>query len=87
MADNATWTTNLTFDENQTFQTTMDGDQTFDTTMNEITQVFSSDHTKLLNRDAAQQHPITSITDLAPELGARPSTALSNQDILDILST
>lgn len=73
----ADWTTDLTFDE----------DQTFDTTMNEVVEVFSSDHTKLLNRDVPDQHPINAITNLDPELSARPSTAMSNQDILNILTT
>lgn len=73
----ADWTTELTFDEDQTFNTTMD----------EIVKVVEADHTQLINRDAPEQHPITSITYLEPELEARPSTALSNQDILNILST
>lgn len=88
MADNATWTTNLTFDEAENFNTTFQNDvQLFDTTMDQITEVVTSDHTKLTNRDAAQQHPITAITDLAPELDARPSTAMTNMDILKIMQS
>lgn len=83
----ADWTTNLTFDEEQTFSTTYDEKQTFDTTYDETVEVMTSDHTKLINRDVPEQHPINAITDLNPELGARPSTALSNQDILNILTT
>lgn len=73
----ADWTTNLTFDE----------DQTFDTTMTEITEVVSNDHTELLNRDAAEQHPITSITNLSTELGNRvvSGDTLTNQDIEQII--
>lgn len=87
MVDNATWTTKLTFDEEQTFGTTFDEEQTFETTYDEVVKVMSSDHTKLINRDVPDQHPILAITNLTPELGARPSTALSNQDILNILTT
>jgi len=73
----ADWTTTLTFDE----------EQTFDTTMDTITEVVTSDHTKLINRDAAQQHPITSITNLSNELGNRvvEGNALTNQEIEQII--
>lgn len=77
MAD-ATWTTELTFDE----------DQTFDTTMSEIVEVVTSDHTKLNNRDAAEQHPITSITNLSTELGNRvvAGDTLTNEEIEQIIT-
>ena len=73
----ADWTTTLTFDE----------DQTFDTTMTEITEVVTSDHTKLINRDAAQQHPIGAITNLSTELGNRvvSGNTLTNEDIEQII--
>lgn len=77
MTEPADWTTNLTFDE----------DPAFDTTMSEITEVATSDHTKLINRDAAQQHPITAITNLNTELDNRvvDGNALTNQEIEQII--
>lgn len=71
------WTTTLTFDEEQTFETTMD----------EITEVVTSDHTKLINRDAAQQHPISAITNLNTELENRvvEGNTLTNQEIEQII--
>lgn len=73
----ADWTTELTFDQ----------DQTFETTMEEITEVVTSDHTKLTNRDAPQQHPIESITNLNTELGNRvvSGNTLTNEDIEQII--
>lgn len=73
----ADWTTELTFDQ----------DQTFETTMAEITEVVTSDHTKLTNRDAPQQHPIASITNLNTELGNRviSGNTLTNEDIEQII--
>lgn len=73
----ADWTTALTFDENQTF----------DTAMSEVTEVVTSDHTKLINRDAAQQHPINAITNLNTELENRlvSGNVLSNQEIEQII--
>ena len=72
----ATWKTALTFDEDQTFETTMD----------EVVTVVTSDHRELTHRDAEEQHPISSITYLTPELSVRPSQAMSNQDIQNILN-
>ena len=71
------WTTTLIFDEDQTFETTMD----------EVTEVVTSDHTKLINRDVAQQHPITAITNLNTELGNRvvDGNTLTNQEIEQII--
>lgn len=73
----ADWITALTFDENQTFETTME----------EITEVVTSDHTKLTNRDAPQQHPIASITNLNTELGNRvvAGNTLTNEEIEAII--
>lgn len=72
------WTTTLIFDE----------DQTFDTTMDEVTEVVTSDHTKLINRDAAEQHPISAITNLNTELGNRvvDGNTLTNQEIEQIIT-
>lgn len=76
MAD-STWTTALTFDE----------DQTFDTTMDQVVEVVTSDHTKLINRDAAEQHPIGSITNLSTELNNRvvAGDTLTNEEIEKII--
>lgn len=86
MSDNASWTTNLTFTDSETFNTTFQTTETFNTTMDEVVQVTTSDHRKLTHRDAEAQHPIESITNLTPELSVRPSTALSNLDIQNILN-
>lgn len=74
----ADWTTTLTFDEGQTF----------DTTMEEVVEVVTSDHTKLNNRDAAQQHPINAITNLNTELGNRvvSGDTLTNLEIEQIFT-
>ena len=71
------WTTALTFEEDATFETAMD----------QITEVATSDHTKLINRDAAEQHPISSITNLNTELDNRvvDGNALTNQEIEQII--
>ena len=45
----------------------------------------TADHTKLLNRDAPNQHPIESITNLNETLSAMPAAALSNTEIQNIL--
>lgn len=76
MAD-STWTTALTFDE----------DQTFDTTMDQVVEVVTSDHTKLINRDAAEQHPIGAITNLNTELNNRvvAGDTLTNEEIEQII--
>lgn len=73
----ADWTTELTFDEEQTFETTME----------EVVEVVTSDHTKLINRDAAEQHPINAITNLNTELDNRvvDGNALTNQEIEQII--
>ena len=42
----------------------------------------TTDHTKLLNRAAPNQHPIT---DLSETLSAMPAAALSNTEIQNIL--
>lgn len=77
MTTPADWTTALTFDT----------DSTFDTTMDEVVEVVTSDHTKLSNRDAAEQHPISSITNLNTELDNRvvSGNALSNLEIEQII--
>lgn len=83
----ADWTTNLTFSEDATFNTEFSGVETFDTTMDQVVQVITSDHRELNYRDADNQHPISAITDLSPELGVRPSSAMSNMDIQNIMNS
>lgn len=82
----AEWTTALTFDQDETFSTTMNEAETFNTDMEQVVEVVTSDHRKLTHRDAEGQHPISSIINLDPELQARPSAALTNTDIQNILS-
>ena len=85
MSDSATF--NTTFTETEAFNMTFDAEETFKTEMTQIVKVMSSDHRELSHRDAEEQHPIEAITNLAPELVARPSAALSNTDIQNILNT
>lgn len=59
-------------------------------TSGQMTGVLSrvtTDHTVLTGRDADDQHPIKAITNLEPELDFRPNSALTNEDILNILNT
>ena len=74
MSDSATF--NMTFSEEETFKTEM----------SEVVKVTTSDHRELTHRDAEEQHPISSITYLTPELNVRPSQAMSNMDIQNILN-
>lgn len=83
--DKAVWTTALSFDDAEAFETSFEGAETFNTTMDQVVEVTTSDHRKLTHRDAAEQHPIGAITALEPELGVRPSSALTNSEIQDIL--
>ena len=85
MSYSATFDT--TFSDVENFKTVFTAEETFNTEMTQIVEVVTSDHRQLNHRDAVDQHPITSITNLIPELGVRPSTAMSNQDIQNILST
>lgn len=83
---NGTFQVDLSFDDDSAFDANFsNGTETFETDMGEVTQVVTGDHRKLTYRDAADQHPIMAITNLAPELETRPSTAMSNQDIQNIL--
>lgn len=84
MSDSATF--KMAFTESEAFNMTFKAEETFATEMTEVVQVTTSDHRELTHRDAAEQHPIESITNLTPELSVRPSTALSNLDIQNILN-
>lgn len=83
----AEWTTNLTFSEDTTFNTEFGGVENFDTTMDQIVEVVTSDHRELNYRDAPGQHPISAISYLSQELDQKPSTAISNTDIQNILNS
>lgn len=87
MPENTDFTTAMTFDESAAFDMTFSDVENFNTEMNEVVNVVTSDHRELTHRDAAEQHPIDSITYLSTELSSRPSTAMTNQDIFNILST
>ena len=86
MPEPTEWTTELIFEDDPTFDLEFEDAETFDTTMDRIVEVMTSDHRELTHRDAAEQHPIESITHLEPELAVRPSAALNNQDIQNILN-
>lgn len=72
--------------DSATFNMDFSADEIFQTQMTETVQITASDHRKLMYRDAEEQHPISSITYLTPELNVRPSTAMSNTDIQNILN-
>lgn len=64
--------------------------QSFDSdfgTLQEVMVGGTTDHNELLNRDLANQHPISAITDLETELDGKLESvpAMSNQDIENIL--
>lgn len=44
----------------------------------------TDDHTELVNRDAADQHPESAITGLAADLAARPSEVITDADIWNL---
>ena len=45
------------------------------------------DHTILTGRDAPDQHPIASVTNLEPALSALPSQVITNADIQAIMNS
>lgn len=59
----------------------------FDCRMTRAVRVPETDHARLHNRDAPDQHPIEAITGLSGELGARltDSDALTNLEIESLL--
>lgn len=87
MPENTDFTTAMTFDESAAFDMTFSDVENFNTEMNEVVNVVTSDHRELTHRDAAEQHPIESITYLSTELSSRPSAAMTNQEILNILNS
>lgn len=79
MSDSATFKTSFT--DAESFDMTFSEAEQFATNMTEVVQVTTNDHTRLINRDADDQHPIKAITDLRAELSARPDAALTNWQI------
>ena len=66
------------FDNIVSFDTCVDEITTFDTTMDEVVSIYSSDHSKLTNRELPDQHPIEAITGLEEALNEK-------QDLLQTL--
>lgn len=88
MSDNTVnWHTDLTFDESEAFDTTYSSVESFGTSMDSIVEIVISDHTKLLNLDADNQHPINAIKNLNTELTNRvvAGNALTNLEIEELL--
>lgn len=54
--------------------------KTFDSDMQELTAIYSSDHKKLKNRDAEDQHPIEAITGLSAILESKQDGLLTDED-------
>lgn len=80
----------VTFSENNVaFTTDMSGDANFNADFGTITNVSVSDHNKLTNRDADNQHPIKAITGLRTELNdkMKSSDVLTNMEIQAILNS
>ena len=84
--NDSTFWIDLTFDNDATFETEfLETNTMFETGFSEVTRVTTSDHRELTHRDALEQHPIGSITDLTGELEVRPDESLTNIDIYEIL--
>lgn len=62
---------------------TLSGGQNLTGTLSRVV----TDHGSLTGRDAPEQHPIESIKNLEAELGWRPSYAMSNLEIQEILNS
>lgn len=62
-------------------------EQSFTSEMGGVTEVTTSDHNKLTNRDLPDQHPIQAIVGLEGELGDKLESipAMTNEDIENIL--
>lgn len=79
----------LTFEETGNFDIGFEGDESFDTEMDQVVEVTTSDHRKLTNRDAEDQHPIKAITSLEKTLESKLDSSgfLSNMEIQAILDS
>lgn len=86
--DDTTPTLGLKFsdaDEDVDFNVNPETDESFSPGFSEVTEVTTDDHRKLINRDAENQHPISSITGLSEELESKPGEALTNLEIESLL--
>lgn len=80
---------NASFDNMHTFDTNIQEVPTFNASMQELTLVYGDDHAQLKNRDAANQHPIESITGLRTELDSKQAVLTAGNGIIisnDIIS-
>lgn len=59
--------------------------ETFTASMEESSGGISLDHTRLINRNARDSHPIDAITGLSSELESFPKETLTNMDIESLL--
>lgn len=78
------------FSDDATFSACMDSNQIpFSARMREIVRVKENDHTKLINRDAADAHPIGAITGLTNSLNAKlpSSSVITNLEIESIINS
>lgn len=66
-------------------------DKTFESKMVEVQEVVTSDHRKLVNRDAENQHPISAITNLEAELDGKITSKehqpMSNMEIENLINS
>lgn len=83
----ATWRTDLSFTDSEDFDLTLSDAESFGTSMDSIVEIGTSDHTRLLNLDADNQHPINAIKNLNTELLNRvvAGNALTNLEIEELL--
>jgi hypothetical protein len=80
----ADFRTSFNTDPNSKFKSSFStGKGTF---VSEGTGSGTRDHTKLHNRGAANQHPVSAIEGLAAALASRPDTAITNYEIFEIVS-
>lgn len=74
----------MSFDDKKTFESdfdlSFDDTKTFESDMQEMTVVYSSDHKKLKNRDAENQHPIEAITGLKDALDSKQNRLLTAEN-------
>lgn len=81
-----TW--NVTFADSATFDCgALTEQEPFSSKMEPVIHVLETDHSRLLNRDAPDQHPMGAITGLGTSLGAKVSAgdALTNLEIEALL--
>ena len=70
------------FNDNPYFNMGFDNMLTFEANMQELTAVYSDDHTKLRRRDANDQHPISAITNLQSILDSKQGVLTAGLGII-----